>query len=124
MSWFRSRSRLGALVALFALAIQLALTFGHVHFAAASAPTQVGDVRGKIATATPDPAPGDTPALADDYCAVCALIQLAGSLVTPAAPPLPPPIDRGVSQHSFASDFNLSRAPPTRFLARAPPSLA
>jgi hypothetical protein len=80
-------------------------------------------MRGKIAT-TVDPARGDTPALADDYCAACALIQLAGSLVTSDAPPLPPPIDRGATRHLLASDFNLSRAPPTRFFARGPPPLA
>ena len=31
MQWFRSRVKLGSWVALFALALQLALTFGHVH---------------------------------------------------------------------------------------------
>jgi hypothetical protein len=31
MGWFRSRSRLGSYLALFALAFQLAVSFGHVH---------------------------------------------------------------------------------------------
>jgi hypothetical protein len=31
MDWFRSRSKWGSYLALFALVFQLALTFGHVH---------------------------------------------------------------------------------------------
>ncbi len=31
MGWFRSRSRLGSYLALFALTFQLAVSFGHVH---------------------------------------------------------------------------------------------
>ena len=31
MHWFRSRSRLGSGLALFSLALQLALSFGHIH---------------------------------------------------------------------------------------------
>jgi hypothetical protein len=95
MSWFRSRSRLGSYLALFALAIQLTLSFGHVHLdgnvlGVRHAATLSGVSAGTaVATAVIDPAGKETPALADDFCPICALIHLAGTLVLAAAPSLP-----------------------------------
>jgi hypothetical protein len=123
MSWFRSRSRLGAYLALLALAFQLAVTFAHVHLDHSTigrAPAQAPDARMSVAMVAPAPAGSETPALADDCCAVCALIHLAGSLVTADTPPLPLPV-RCRSQRTFAAACDLTEAPLTRFRARAPP---
>jgi Protein of unknown function (DUF2946) len=126
MPWFRSRLRFGGCLALLALALQLALTFGHVHLDAFAArePAQAAGAHGQIASSVPDPASGETPALDDDYCAICALVQLAGSMVTPTAPPLLPPMQGEAERRTLVSDFYLSRAPPARFHARAPPLVA
>jgi hypothetical protein len=78
MSWFRSRSRLGAYLALFALAFQLAVSSGHVHLerivplaagasALAGAPPSADDL-----TAPSNPAGREHPA--DDHCPICTLI--------------------------------------------------
>src|ERR1700724_1990777 len=91
MRWFRSRVRLGSRLALFALAVQLAVCFGHVHLegaAFARAPALERGQAATVATTAPDPGSSEIPALADDCCVVCALIHLAGTLVTAVAPPL------------------------------------
>jgi hypothetical protein len=90
MSWFRSRSRWGSYLALFALVVQLALSFGHVHLEG-GAPVSghasaLFAVHPSNAAAAVDPAGKEFPALADDHCPICALIHLAGALVPATAP--------------------------------------
>ena len=124
MGWFRSRSRLGSWLALFALAFQLALSFGHVHLDGGvrgfGHPPVVASVPAAI-DATAAPAGKDKPALADDYCAVCALIHLAGALVPAKVPSLPLPLFLGRLPLAAAIDFDLTQLRRTRFQARAPP---
>ena len=126
MGWFRSRSRLGSWLALFALAFQLALSFGHVHLDRGvrgfGHPPVVASVPAAIdATAALDPAGKDKPALADDYCAICALIHLAGALVPAEVPSLPLPLFLGRLPLAAAIDFDLTQPRRARFQARAPP---
>jgi hypothetical protein len=117
----RIRARLGAgsRLALFALALQIALSFGHVH---------LGDVRhanGGLAVAgTPSApsAPTQHPVSdADDYCAICATIHLAATSLLSQAPQLPVPFAvRGVEHaNSVAATFFSTRRAP--FQSRAPP---
>jgi hypothetical protein len=94
MAWFRSRSRLGSYLALFALAVQLALSFGHVHLedgapVAGHASRLLGIHLTNVATAAIDPASQEFPALADDDCPICTLIHLASTLAPATAPALP-----------------------------------
>ena len=93
MRWFRSRSRLGAYLALFALAFQLAVSFGHVHLERI-APLAAG--ASVLAHAPPSGADLNAPSnptgregLADDHCPICTLIHLAGALVPAEMPSLP-----------------------------------
>src|SRR6266481_4895354 len=95
MGWFRSQSRLGAYLALLALAFQLAISFGHVHLdhiapasvgATAVAGTQASD---EDASASSNPTGRED--LADDLCPICMLIHVAGTLVPTETPPLPLP---------------------------------
>ncbi len=100
MRWFRSNRVGGGWLALFALACQLVLAFGHVHVG------NTGNGLGKVYSAAlsiaakgPDDAAA-TPAshrqnpngVADDFCAVCASINLASSLIVPYAPAIIPPL--------------------------------
>jgi hypothetical protein len=122
LGWFRSNNGAGVWLAFFALACQLVLTFGHVHFVGA------GAMSAALAS-TADPANDGAPApaapaqsgLAQDFCAVCNNIGLANTLILPGPPDLvwpvlidadlrrlPAPLDR-VSQHHF------------HFSARGPP---
>ena len=125
MRWFRSRSRLGAYLALFALAFQLAVSFAHVHlehFTPRSAGASV------LAGAQPSAADLNAPAnpsgregLADDHCPICTLIHLAGALVPAEAPSLPRPTVFGRLRLELAAEFDLTASHAALFRARAPP---
>jgi len=126
MDWFRSRSKLGAYLALFALALQLALTFGHVHLDRAA---PISADRFAVATADASNAaqvkptdPTDRHDRADDHCAICTLIHLAGTVVLAAPPSLPlPDISvRVPSEPPLAFDFPSPHR--ALFAARAPPT--
>jgi hypothetical protein len=127
MSWFRSRSRLGAYLALFALAFQLAVSFGHVHLEHFTPPSAA---MGASALAGAPPASDDRNApsnpagredLADDCCPICTLIHLAGALVPAETPSLPLPAVFGQLRLEAAADFDLTASHAALFRARAPP---
>jgi Protein of unknown function (DUF2946) len=119
MDWCRSRSRLGSCIALFALALQLVLAFGHVHLdgVGGHSSTRIEASGG----ASPAPASNEAPGFADDDCAICALIHLAGMLVPAEAASLPRQgVFRQRRPHA-ALHFALPASPSTSFAARAPP---
>jgi Protein of unknown function (DUF2946) len=101
MNWFRKHVKTGARLALVALAIQFALSFGHFHplaSAQAAAAIQTGLTQADLAyigtaqdtanAAAQKQQPGnhdsDHPA---DSCAICAVIALAGHVLF-AMPPV------------------------------------
>jgi Protein of unknown function (DUF2946) len=127
MGWFRSRSRWGTYLALFALAVQLALSFGHVHLES-GAPV-AGHASGLFAVhpsnasaAAVDPAGKESPAHADDCCPICTLIHLAGALEPATAPALPQLAVFGRVPFAVAVEFDLTKPHYHSPLgARAPP---
>jgi hypothetical protein len=125
MGWFRSRSRLGSYLALFALAFQLAVSFGHVHLDHI-APTSA--LATTLASAQPPSDEVNAPSsptgredLADDFCAICTLIRLAGALVPAETPPLLLPSIFGRLRFAAAIEFDLAASHSALFQARAPP---
>jgi hypothetical protein len=124
MRWFRSRSRLGAYLALFALAFQLAVSFGHVHLERI-APLSAGASALADAQASADRDAPSKPAgredLADDCCPICTLIHLAGALVPAEMPSLPLPSVFGRLRLEVAAEFDLTASHAALFRARAPP---
>jgi hypothetical protein len=117
MRWVRAKLRAGARLALFALALQIALSFGHVH---------LGHVQHAVAIAPSGTQPsGSAPTQqpagdADDYCAICATIHLSASFL-PQAPQLPVPfLSRPAENFDRVAviSFSPRRAP---FQSRAPP---
>jgi hypothetical protein len=127
MRWFRSRSRLGAYLALFALAFQLAVSFGHVHlehFTPPSAAMGASALAGAPPSAddlNPPSNPGGREHPADDRCPICTLIHLAGALVPAEMPSLPLPAVFGRLRLEAAADFDLTSPHGALFRARAPP---
>jgi hypothetical protein len=118
MHWFRSHVRCGSCIALFALALGLVLTFGHVHLdgLGGHASTRIAASAGTATTGN------DVPGDADDYCARCALVYLAGTLVPAAAAALPLPVVFAQWRPpSLALRFASPSLPPSPFAARAPP---
>ncbi len=121
MRWFRTERRLGSLLALFALAVQLTLSFGHVHLdgvAGATTPALVAGGQASTAPSSPAQHPADE---ADDYCAICAVIHLAATSFLPQAPQLPVFFVAEAVEHSdrIALFFVAPRRTP--FQSRAPP---
>ena len=102
MNWFRKHVKTGSRLALFALAIQFAVSFGHFHgVAALAAPavqTALTDAdlaiaatlakQGTDSEATrQQPANHDTDRPGTEACAICAVLSLANNFLF-ATPPL------------------------------------
>jgi hypothetical protein len=103
MKWFRSNIKHGSRLALFALAVQFALSFGHFHSGAAlAAPVlQSGPAQSESSLPSAVPAPDavaqfarqqpasdhDSGQQSNDPCAICAVMALANNVLF-AAPPL------------------------------------
>ena len=81
MNWFRSNIRHGSRLALFALAIQFALSFGHFHGISAQAAPAIQQAS-QQAPSNHDPDQQPT-----DACAICAVMALANAVLF-ATPPL------------------------------------
>ena len=119
MRWFRGHLAVGSHLALFALAIQLVLSFSHVHLdgldLASNHPVVVHatDVPGDR---SPDgPSPNH-----DALCPICLSIQIAGTILQPVPPALivpepvawmPPATTADLAAAGYHSFFN-ARAPP------------
>src|ERR1700693_3120653 len=94
MRWFRANRMVGGRLALFALALQLVLSFGHIH------PEDLfGSAKGgALSVSTVLPTAAEATALSadqashqgDDYCAICATMALLNTSCVAAAPQLPP----------------------------------
>jgi Protein of unknown function (DUF2946) len=126
MSWLRSRSKGLSCLALFALALQLVLTFGHVHLER-SAPISadkfaIASVNASSEANNPPADPTGRHDRADDRCSICTLIHLAGTLVLAEPPslPLPDVAERLPSEAAFA--FDVPTPQRALFAARAPPT--
>ena len=97
MKWFRTRRGGIAWLACFALACQLFAAFGHVHLGKTGGSSGGGSIAfaladGTGAAAPSYPVPQKNPGVPADYCAICAVIKLAGTLLVPDAPALLVPV--------------------------------
>jgi hypothetical protein len=123
MRWFRANRTFGGRLALFALAVQFVVAFGHIHR---------DDIYGSarpaaaVAASVPDgsqPLPSDHPAKhGDDYCAICATMSLLGNSFVAMAPALPlPPASHAIEQFDRVAVIFIA---PRRaaFQSRAPPA--
>jgi len=135
MRWFRSNVKSGARLALFALFVQFALSFGHFHVLAAppSGASQstlsrtIAVDAGQSAVdseAAPRPAPGKqhNDQQMPDACAICAVVAMAGKVLFASLPILllPEAIDF-LDRTTEAEFIHLKRAG-TAFQPRAPPA--
>jgi hypothetical protein len=116
MGWVVVRRRWASWLALAALALQLALSFGHIHLEGV-ARAHWGNAAVATSTASTDPAdPGD-----DDYCAICATIYLAANSFVPQAPILPVPAVSRSATHTDRVAIIVIAPRRTPFQSRAPP---
>ena len=121
MRWFRTNRIFGGRLALFALAVQFILSFGHVHVHERW-PQRVR-LRSRACTAVPARrtyAPNKPDS--DDYCAICATISLLSGSVAAVPPQLALPLLSYAVEHvdRVAIAVVMPRRAP--FQSRAPPS--
>jgi len=125
MGWVRSRRRHGALLALLALALQIAVSFGHVHLDGAARAANHVALAGphKIALAQASPqAPAQNPSDDDDYCAICASIFLVSTSFVSEPPKLPVPGGFARIKHAISAARVIAAPRRFAFQSRAPPA--
>jgi len=127
LRWFRTKKRFGTCWALFALALQFALSFGHAHLIQIAEPLaaspQFTDLdHAPSATVSGSPAVPMTPAgLALNYCEICAAASLAGNGVPAAPPQMCVPVCTGQIRFWLQVDAVIAVLAHRSFQARAPP---
>ena len=138
MNWFRKHLKHGSRLALFALAIQFALSFGHFHgrplaprrrfrpgwpMPADLATAQAALVAaGEAAAAAQQPSDHDTDRHPADACAICAVISLANNFLFATPPLLELPQAVELLYLTTDAEFaHLSSLHPA-FQSRAPPA--
>jgi hypothetical protein len=118
MRWFRSNIKHGSRIALFALAIQFALSFGHFHRVAAEAATVAVSQYAQQQQPASD---RDSDQHANDVCAICAVMAMASTALFATPPVLQPP--QAIELSSLATDAEFVHVNSVRvaFQPRAPP---
>jgi hypothetical protein len=121
MKWFRERIKTGSRLALFALLIQMVLTSGHIHLDAAHAAPA-----GPTVTSVQMPADaGSVPAHqhhAADYCELCAVAALAGTMLSATPPILRLPQAAELLQRATEAEFDHLEAITGAPQPRGPPN--
>ena len=111
-------------MALFALAVQVVVTFGHIHLDGLAGASQATQAVAGQAGAPPAKAPGNGPhGTADLDCPICALIQLASTSAPALAPPLPLPPIVGEAMLEASDAAGVAVSPAFAFQARGPPAV-
>jgi DUF2946 family protein len=124
MRWIRGKVRVGAGAALFALVLQLVLSFGHVHLDSADSYPALAKVVASSLAAGGAPSDSNHRSAGHDFCAICATISLASISLLPAPSGLALPT---ADEHTWLIEFEagrISSGPRFLFQARAPPVLA
>jgi|SRR6516162_255274 hypothetical protein len=119
MHWIRRKSGLGSWAALFALVIQLFLSFGHIHVEDFQVSSTT--ITGSSQTQPDSPLSDDHGSGGHDFCAICAALSLTASSTLPTVALLATPISH---PHKWVVDFQplqISDTVRLPFQARAPP---
>lgn len=133
MMWVRSNIQHGARLALFALLVQLVLTFGHSHGFAQAAPLvhssqQQADSHkrstaiGHVSVDKQFPAGPNREHPAEDNCAICAMVAMAGTVVFATPPLLELPQAVQLLYLTTDAEFTHLKSAGLAFQPRAPPA--
>jgi hypothetical protein len=118
--WFRTNRRFAGTLALFALALQFTLAFGHIHLRDFAGVPGVAVAQAQATTT--DPADDHNPGHSiDGYCLICATTNVAGTLVLPDLVALPVPVASIDTSYGHYCSTSCSRIDHALFRARAPP---
>jgi hypothetical protein len=135
MKWFRSNIKHGSRLALFALAVQFALSFGHFHLLAATQATPAvqsgltqSDAAKGLAAAGDQAAQQQSPANHDpdqqssDPCAICAVVAMASTVLLATPPVLLLPQAVEFLYLTTDAEFAHLKSAGVAFQPRAPPA--
>ena len=118
MRLFRDHIGLGSWLALIALALNLALSFGHIHAIG-------GHQRNALVAAVAPSDGGQTghhnDGLADDRCPICMAASAVGTALAASAPALPHPVAYVLVDRSVDPTLAFVEQPKAAFRSRAPP---
>ena len=130
MKWLRSNIKHGSRLALFALALQLALSFGHFHGGVAQAApamqsglangVSIVDAVGEDAQQQPA-SNHDSDRQPSDACAICAVLALANAMLFATPPLLLLPQAIEILHLSTDAEFIHLNSARVAFQPRAPP---
>ena len=121
MKWFRSNIRHGARLALFAMLVQFALTFGHSHWFAQATSLAQASIQQSTSVEKQSPAGPDREQPGDDNCAICAVVAMAGTVVSATPPLLLLPQAIELLYRTTDAEFSHLESATTAFQPRAPP---
>jgi hypothetical protein len=135
MTWVRSNIKRASWVALLAMMIQFALSFGHFHAIASAAPSAyesgsalskaslAGSLSAEVANIQSgrQPAPNDSDKHSDDICAICTVMAMANAVSFAVPPALPLPQIGKFSRLNAKSEFARVASTFVAFQPRAPP---
>ena len=129
MKWFRANSRHGSGLALFALLVQFALSFGHFHWAAGriglsdAGPTYaVGQTALGATGETKQPSNHDDDHQPANACEICTVISLANNFLFASPPLLELPRAVELLFLTIDAEFAHLGSLHTAFQSRAPPA--
>jgi hypothetical protein len=132
MGWVRFHRRYGAWPGLAALALQIVLSFGHLHLGKVHIEGGLGALRAlltqshSVTFVTAHPRSKDSPAQNssddEDYCAICASIFLASTSLAAQPPVVPVPLSFDRIVPTFVAEYTFDASRPVFFRSRAPPT--
>ena len=119
MRWIRRNSRFGSWTAIFALAIQLVLSFGHIHLAGIQGSSALIASSSQLQPNIPDD--DDRGTTGHDFCAICVALNLTSSSVLPTVALPATPVDHSHQWISALHPAQFSESLYFLFQPRAPP---
>ena len=125
MKWFRSNIRTGARLALLALLLQFALSFGHIHGfappAASATPSVLATDHAVDGKSLPAPGKPDSDQT-NDVCAICAVMAMASTVLFSTPPILLLPDAVEILHRITDAEFAHLNSAGAAFQPRAPPA--
>jgi hypothetical protein len=118
MRWIRKNRRFGSWAAVFALAIQLALSFGHIHLEHFQG---LSTVTAWSSQPQPNNSDDDDRGTGHDFCAICAALNLTSSSVLPTVALPASPADHPYKWTADLLPAQVFYRVQFLFQARAPP---
>jgi DUF2946 family protein len=124
MGWVHGHKRRGAYLALAALLLQIAVSFGHVDLdgIVGSDHLTLTGLHKTVVARTSQPGPAQAPSDDDGYCPICASIFLVSTSVASEPPQLPVPDGFERIRHSASVARGIITPLRVVFRSRAPPA--